>query len=93
MLTKKIVKRDAVYRKIRLMANQYRFRILELTQDVAINITQLSNILGLSYTKCADYVTLLEKEGLVEKTKQNKETIVRSKVAFTESGINFDLAT
>ena len=89
MLTKKTLKHETVYGKIRLMANQNRFRILELTQDNALSLTELSKILGLSYTKCADYVRLLKKSGLVEKTKRNKEVLVRSCAVISESEVRF----
>lgn len=69
---------EELFRKIRVMSNQYRFRILELTQDKELNITSLSKILGLSYTKCVDYIKILEKEGLIEKTKIKRETFIRS---------------
>ena len=69
-----------LFTKIRIISNKYRFRILELTQNEQINISELSKILNLSYTKCADYVRLLENANLVEKTKRNKEMLVKSKV-------------
>jgi predicted transcriptional regulator len=71
------------------MSNNHRFRILELTRDHQMNITELSKALRLSYTKCADYVRLLENEGLVEKTRRNREVFVRSKVIITSDNIKF----
>jgi predicted transcriptional regulator len=80
---------NGIYRRIRAMSNGYRFRILELTQGQQMNITELSKALRLSYTKCADYVRLLEKEGLVEKTRKNREMLVRSKVVITPDNVKF----
>ena len=54
-----------------------------------MNITELSRLLQLSYTKCADYVRLLEKEGLVEKRKVKKEVFVRSRAVFATDGVKF----
>jgi predicted transcriptional regulator len=71
------------------MSNSHRFRILELTHGQQMNITELSKALRLSYTKCADYVRLLENEGLVEKTRRNREVFVRSKVIITSDNIKF----
>ncbi len=83
------IRNDGVYRKIRLMSNQYRFRILELTDNRQMNITELSKALRLSYTKCADYVRFLENEGLVEKTKRNKEVLVKSRVSLAGNFVKF----
>lgn len=80
---------NGVYRKIRVMSNNHRFRILELTHGQQMNITELSKALRLSYTKCADYVRLLEKEGLVEKTKRNREVFVKSRVSISPDNIKF----
>jgi len=71
------------------MANRYRFRILELSAGREMNITELSKALNLSYTKCSDYVRFLEREGLVKKTKRNKEVFVTSIVIFERDRIEF----
>ena len=63
-----------------MLANSFRFRIIELTQNEQMSITRLSTVLKLSYTKCADYVRMLEKEGLVKKTRVGKEVLVESKI-------------
>lgn len=73
---------DDLFRKIRVMANGNRFRILELTEKKALNITELKKETNLAYTKCADYVRLLEKEGLIEKTKVGREMEIKSRVSF-----------
>lgn len=83
------IRNKDVYGKIRIMSNRYRFRILELTNSRQMNITELSKVLHLSYTKCADYVRLLEKDNLVEKTKRNKEALIKSKVVFTDNTVKF----
>jgi predicted transcriptional regulator len=71
-----------IYNKINVISNKFRFRILELTQKQALSITELSSKLKLSYGKCADYVTILEKYGLIQKTKEGKEVKVSSKIDF-----------
>jgi len=71
---------EALYRRIRVIANKNRFKILELTQARAKTVTALRKELNLAYTKCADYVTMLEKEGLVRKTRDGRETLVKSTV-------------
>jgi len=71
---------EQLYKKIKLISNKNRFKILLLTQEKQLNITEISQKLKLSYTKTADYITLLEKEGLVTKTKEGKEIKIHSKV-------------
>lgn len=89
MSAKENIDRERLYQRIRMMANPYRFRMLELTQTQSLNITELSKILKLSYTKCADYVRFLDSVDLVKKTRRNKEVLVQSKVVFSDSKIDF----
>ena len=78
-----------LFRKIKLISNLQRFRILELTQDKELNISELSSKLNLAYNKCADYVRLLEQSGLVQKTREGKEAQIRSKVKFSSTLVEF----
>ncbi len=80
---------EQLYRKIKLISNKNRFKILLLTQEKQLNITEISQKLKLSYTKTADYITMLEKEGLVVKTKEGKETKIRSNVVISNQKIEF----
>ena len=84
-----LVQRKALYSKVRAISNQQRFRILELTQEQKMSISSLSKTLHLSYTKCADYVCLLEKHGLVRKTRVGKEMHVASSVQLKEKSVRF----
>jgi len=54
-----------------------------------MSISSLSKTLHLSYTKCADYVCLLEKHGLVRKTRVGKEMHVASSVQLKEKSVRF----
>ena len=76
--------------KVRVIANPHRFRILELTSSEAMNIKSISRSIGLSYTKCADYVRMLEKEGLVAKIREGRDTMVRSNVRLSDDFIVFN---
>ena len=80
---------DELFKKIKLISNKKRFKIIEITQDSNPSITELSSKLQIAYTKCADYVTMLEKEGLVTKTKEGKEIKVQSKVKLSENKVEF----
>ncbi len=60
-----------------------------MTQNKEKSITKLSEELKLSYTKCADYIRLLEKEGLLKKRKEGKEVHVSSQVLIKTKTIEF----
>jgi len=77
------------YSLVKLISNKNRFAILELTQTKSLSIAELSKLLELSYSKCADYVALLEKQGAITKTKKGKEVLIKSKVKIAEQGINW----
>ncbi len=78
-----------LFDKVKLISNNLRFRILELTQVKKLSITELSTHLQLSYTKCADYVSLLEKHGLVNKEKNGRLVMVRSRTLISGDQIVF----
>jgi len=78
--------------RVRVIANPHRFRIIELVSSEAMNIKSISMSIGLSYTKCADYVRMLEKEGLVAKTREGRDTMVSSNVRLEEDSIIFSKA-
>jgi len=80
---------EELYKKVKVMANKHRFRILQITQKENPSIAELSKKLKLAYTKTADYVTMLEKLGLVEKSKEGKEVKVQSKIKIKENTIEF----
>jgi predicted transcriptional regulator len=80
---------EQLFSKIKVISNRLRFRILELTQKEKVSISKLSSILKLSYTKCADYVSILEKQELIKKKKDGKEVFVTSKIIFEKDKILF----
>ena len=84
------LKNEDLFLQIRAMSNKVRFKILELTQGAnSLNITELSSALGVAYTKCADYVSILEKQGLIEKIHNGKEVFVKSKVKLEKERLIF----
>ena len=80
---------EEIFNKIRIMSNMFRFRILELTQNKEINITQLGEELNLAYNKCADYVKMLEDNKLITKRKEGKNVLVKSNIKINKERINF----
>lgn len=88
-MNSRLQENEELFRKIKLISNFKRFQILLMTQDKEIGITELSSLLKLSYTKCADYVSILEKSNLIAKIKEGKKTKVKSNVKFTSNRIEF----
>jgi predicted transcriptional regulator len=74
------IQNKTLFEKVKTISNALRFRILELTQSKELNVTELASELQLSYTKTADYIKMLEKLGLITKTKKGKEVKIKSKV-------------
>lgn len=83
------VENKTLFKKIKVISNKKRFRILELTQDEQLSITKLSSALGLTYTKCSDYVKMLDEGNLVTKTKDGKNILVKSSVKISKDQIIF----
>jgi len=54
-----------------------------------MNISEISKELKLSYTKCADYIHILEKENLILKHKEGKEVFISSKIKIQREKIEF----
>lgn len=69
-----------VFVKIRALSNRYRFKIIELSLKKEKTITQLGKELHLSYKRCSDYCSKLEKCKLIEKRKEGKEVFVKSRL-------------
>jgi len=84
------IKNKEVFEKVNRLSNQYKFKIIELTQDKELTITDLSRLLGLALTRTSDYVAKLEKLGMVEKTKDGKNVRVKSRVKISNNQIVFN---
>ena len=89
MVTAIQVKEVGIYDRIRVMSNGPRFKILELTQEKQLSVTELSSMLKLAYTRCSDYIKILENYGLITKTKEGKNVRISSKVKISKNGIEF----
>lgn len=83
------IQNQELFERIRLISNPHRFRIIELTQDNQLSITELSSKLKLAYNKCADYARMLESLDLIKKTKVGKEVKVKSIVNLNKDRILF----
>lgn len=64
-----------------------RIKIIALCDEEELTITQLSKELKRPFSRISEYVSSLEKLGLVEKTKHPDKTVtVRSLIEITEKG-------
>jgi len=84
------IKNKQLFNRIRIISNEFRFRIIELTQDKEMSITDLSSILKLAYTKTSYYVMMLEKQGLILKLKDGKNVKIKSRVKILNNQIIFN---
>jgi len=84
------IKNKEIFDKVNLLSNQFRFKIVELTQDKEFTITDLSSILELAFTKTSDYVARLEKLGIIEKLKDGKNVKVKSNIKISNNQIVFN---
>lgn len=78
-----------IFKKIKQLSNDKKFKIIELTQKDSLDIGSLAKEIRIAFNKCSNYCTQLEKEGLIEKTKEGKNTLVKSKVEISMNSINF----
>lgn len=83
------MKNSKLFDKVKPLANKFRFQIVELTQENEYNISQLASKLNLSYTTCADYVSILHKAGLLSKNQVGKDVFVKSLIKINDNSINF----
>ena len=81
------IKNKMLYKKIKGISNKMRFRILEVTQNKQLSITELSSALSLTYTKCSDYVKMLEDLNLITKIKDGRNVFVKSSVKFSRDQV------
>jgi len=89
MLSKVNIENKKLFERIKIISNKLRFKILELSQENRPTISELSSRLNLSYTKCSDYVRILEKCNLISKIKDGKKVRIKSKVKLHNNQIIF----
>ena len=78
-----------VFKKIKQLSNAKKFKIIQLTQEQPLDISSLSKLIKLAFNKCSNYCTQLEKNGLIEKQREGKNTLIKSKVALSNNFIIF----
>ncbi len=71
---------EEVYKRIKVLSNEKRFKILQLVSEREYTITELSSKLELTYNKSRDYVTIMHSLGLVTKVKKGRNVLVSTKV-------------
>lgn len=79
-----------IFMKVKQLSNNKKFKIIELTQKEPLDISSLANEIKIAFNKCSNYCTQLERGGLIEKTKEGKNTLVRSRVNISNKSIIFN---
>lgn len=80
----KIVKLKELYGAL---SNVKRLKIILLCSKEGLTVTQLSKKLKLNYNITSEYVGILAKEGLVQRTRNPDKTVtVKSLIRISESG-------
>ena len=76
--------------KFSALSTESRVSIILLCQNKELTITELSKELNMTHNNASQNVSILEKEGLVRKTRHKNNTVtVKSLVKITESGLNW----
>ena len=83
------IRHQILFDRIKVISNPQRFKIIELTQENQLSITELCSKLKIAYNKCADYVSMLSHQNIIKKTKIRKEVKVLSLVKFYKNGVEF----
>ena len=81
----------SLFKKVKQLSNEKKFRVIELIQKNSLNISKISKEINISFNKCSNYCTQLEKEGLIEKRKEGKNTLVKSKIIIKENSLIFKI--
>ena len=78
-----------LFQKIKTISNPARFKILELTQEKELNVTEIGKNLKITYKRCSEYIKKLEKLKMVNKIKKGKNVYIRSRVGLNCKSISF----
>lgn len=82
-------KNNSIFKKIKQLQNDKKFKIIELTSKEKLSITQLSKMVDIAFNKCSNYCTELEKENLIIKEKSGKYTKIKSNVKIGDGRLIF----
>jgi predicted transcriptional regulator len=80
----------SLFNKVNQLSNKRKFMIVELTQKEALDVSSLSKEIKIAFNKCSNYCTQLAKEGLIEKQREGKNTLIKSKVNLLKDSIIFN---
>lgn len=69
------------------LSNEYRLKIIEVCSNKKPTITQLSKLLNLNYTITVEYTSMLERDNLVKKIRNDDKTVsVESLIIIKDNG-------
>ncbi len=78
-----------LFEKVKAISNPARFKVLELTQDKELNVTEIGKNLKMNYKRCSEYIKKLEKLKMINKSKKGKNVYIKSKVKLKYNSIDF----
>ncbi|MBI2632057.1 winged helix-turn-helix transcriptional regulator [Candidatus Pacearchaeota archaeon] len=90
-MTDKIdLERKFLLRKFAALNNENRLKILFLCQENGRTIKELSKLIKLSHSKTSENTSILEREGLVNKTRNKDNTVtVKSTIKISKEGVKW----
>ena len=69
------------------LANENRLKIILLTTEKQLTVTELSKTLNLNYTITSEYIGILAKNGLVSRSRQKNRTVkIKSLIQVSNNG-------
>ncbi len=80
---------EFLFKKVYELSNKQNFKVIELTQNKEMSITEIKKHLKLKYKRCSEYIKKLEALQLVKKSKKGKNVLVRSRVKINKDSIVF----
>lgn len=66
--------------------NEARIKIMLLCAEKEFNITEICKKIKLGYTTTSEYISMLEKEDLIKKTRKNNQVFIRSQYGILDTG-------
>jgi len=84
------IQNEFLYKRMRELGNKQKFKVVELTQNNEMSITDINKHPKLKYKRCSEYIHKLEKLGVVSKRKEGKNVFVKGKIVIKPNKIEFN---
>jgi predicted transcriptional regulator len=74
------IEKIELYEIIKIISNKSIFKLLEITQDSYLSINEIRKKICLSYGRIEDYLSVMNKKGIIHKLRDGKKIKVKSKI-------------